>query len=941
MSRNNSVNSGLLWPKRLSALKGIISVLILSLPSFLHAQAPETLSPQGWSEGNTPVFNWTSVAGADSYDLRVTDVNGNVVLLEANIANTSFIPAATANLSFNTAYYWYVRSNNLETGTSSPWSVIKGFLPFDPAFVPAPQLPFSWTESLTPTFVWDGVAGAASYDFELLNADTWQVLFSKTGIEPATTSLEFPVASLKLDANKGYYWRVRAVDNLGRAGRFCDVKGFIPINVLAIPETLAPFSYTASLNPKFEWSAVSTATAYDVQIIEYFSQTVIFQGESLTNSMDFPQGVSLAWDGWYHWKVRAKNVAITTEWSDPRGFIPYDSELVPEAIEPFDYTPTMTPSFSWKAASRAQTFALRVIDYATGQVIFERGGFSGTGASFPEGLTLAMDSSYYWQIQGIDSEGRKSIWSPVRGFTPFDAGFVPQTVSPAGAVSADAFNGMLSWSKVEDAVFYRVTVDDRQSVVYQSGPVYGETFQIPVSLDKDKTYYWKVRAVKASGKHSFWSGAQEFAVYTAGFVPSGSAPNGTIYSRSPRFKWDAVPDATGYDFSMNDESGAVIFTSSDMTVNETSLPQDLTLSVDKRYTWKVRSKGGSERVSQWSSPVEFLVKDDFMARVPVTLAPVDTLNANPGVKFLWEPVPGATKYSVSLMSVGTNGALAALKTFTGLESAELTISAQDANLLFKNGKAYAWRVSASNAEGVSTQSTPSKQFKFVRVGSLKLSERFASLCHAAGEGSLQCKYHKIFVDLDQHELMSQDAGSKGFARLMRDQRHQILAKYRAERAEHIAKLKEERKKQAEERRRALAIARLSAQMEKLKSRMSKVEDRKQAAQAVKASAESAMAELTTNIAVLNQNLATENVKLKSLQAISSARRATAASRTATSNQSALVRKLTSDLNKLRSQLTSRTREAARAVERIKIEEGRIQVLSTQIQEVTAKLAVFR
>jgi hypothetical protein len=103
--------------------------------------APELESPEAGAKGVplTPVFQWSAIAGADSYEL--------VVSADANFGNPSILkvdeyalPAnawqADVSLSYDTTYYWKVRASS--SVSYSAWSAVSAFTTESP---PAPTAP--------------------------------------------------------------------------------------------------------------------------------------------------------------------------------------------------------------------------------------------------------------------------------------------------------------------------------------------------------------------------------------------------------------------------------------------------------------------------------------------------------------------------------------------------------------------------------------------------------------------------------------------------------------------------------------------------------------------------------------------------------------------------------------------------------------------------------
>lgn len=105
--------------------------------------APRLLSPEAGARvtATRPLFQWDTVAGAETYELLVaTDTSFSSPVI-ACIGENS-LPAtawqSTVNLNHDTAYYWKVRACNAETYSS--WSAVSAFVT-EPAPTPATPAP--------------------------------------------------------------------------------------------------------------------------------------------------------------------------------------------------------------------------------------------------------------------------------------------------------------------------------------------------------------------------------------------------------------------------------------------------------------------------------------------------------------------------------------------------------------------------------------------------------------------------------------------------------------------------------------------------------------------------------------------------------------------------------------------------------------------------------
>jgi hypothetical protein len=103
------------------------------------APAPTLTSPANGAVNQPlrPVFQWTTAAGATSFDLEVDDdpAFGSPAISVTGVSGTSYTP--TTDLDDATVYYWRVQSENLcgPGGLSTVFSFeTLSLLPFEDGF---------------------------------------------------------------------------------------------------------------------------------------------------------------------------------------------------------------------------------------------------------------------------------------------------------------------------------------------------------------------------------------------------------------------------------------------------------------------------------------------------------------------------------------------------------------------------------------------------------------------------------------------------------------------------------------------------------------------------------------------------------------------------------------------------------------------------------------
>ncbi len=205
-----------------------------SLVSSVIAPNLRTPGAGAKSVGLRPVFQWSAIAGAESYDLLVsTDVYFVNPIIKRVGADA--LPATAwqsdISLDYDTTYYWKVRASG--SGSYSAWSAVSAFttrsspaLEPSPAIEPSPALePLSIQLTapelyspgagvrgmpLKPIFQWSAIAGADSYELLVAtDASFTNPIIIKIGAHALPATAWQSDISLGYDAT--YYWRVRGI----------------------------------------------------------------------------------------------------------------------------------------------------------------------------------------------------------------------------------------------------------------------------------------------------------------------------------------------------------------------------------------------------------------------------------------------------------------------------------------------------------------------------------------------------------------------------------------------------------------------------------------------------------------------------------------------------------------------------------------------------------
>lgn len=251
----------------------------------------------------TPTVSWNPILGAESYKVWISNLSTgqSPVIFEENITQTSFTPASDLPVGLYRAWVqvW-------SGAASGGWS-----LPFDFHVSPAPVITqgMNSTFDRTPTFAWNAVSGATSYEFQLKNRNTGAMVIAQT---VAGTSLT-PGSNLP---DGPYRWFVRGRSDQNVYSLWTTATD---IYVGGRTDVLMPTGNTSDTTPTFSWRPVDGASRYELWLSRLDVPSVVINKTDNTTT-SFTPATALAAGSYRVW-VRA--VSTTNEfgpWSIPVTF---------------------------------------------------------------------------------------------------------------------------------------------------------------------------------------------------------------------------------------------------------------------------------------------------------------------------------------------------------------------------------------------------------------------------------------------------------------------------------------------------------------------------------------------------------------------------------------------------------------------------------------------
>ncbi|ROL61440.1 T9SS C-terminal target domain-containing protein [Bacteroidetes/Chlorobi group bacterium ChocPot_Mid] len=266
-------------------------------------------------------LKWEPIEGAEMFNIQIADNLNNFdkhVIFEYSSTITQFT-VPKGDLKNNTKYYW--RVNYIKNGRTSDWSDIFSFttepdLPTIPALI-SPEDNATDVHVLTQ-FNWQNLEGATEYILQVSDNESFQ----NKMIDINVVQNNYTAPKGKLDFNKKYFWRVKAIINNAERD-WSNIFNFstTELNLIA-PVLLYPFANAEDLplTTFFEWEQVPNADEYILAISDKsdFSKTV-FVDTVATTILNMKNGI-LNWDTEYFWKVKSKFMNYESNWSELRKF---------------------------------------------------------------------------------------------------------------------------------------------------------------------------------------------------------------------------------------------------------------------------------------------------------------------------------------------------------------------------------------------------------------------------------------------------------------------------------------------------------------------------------------------------------------------------------------------------------------------------------------------
>jgi hypothetical protein len=212
--------------------------------------SPDLTSPKDGTTGIsvTPTLEWNSL-DADYYILHLDTPSTETLVIDAEVNGTSYSVKNNESLNPETLYKWRVRG--VKDGIEGEWSTIAEFTTQaegggtgNNGKGPQKSTPAKDEKNVSkkPTFKWNKVEDADSYELEVIDTETQAILIDEVVMDTTYTP------GKEFQPNRHYQWRVRAFVS-GEAGEWSDLWEFSTTDEEIVFEVEVEQNYPNPFNP--------------------------------------------------------------------------------------------------------------------------------------------------------------------------------------------------------------------------------------------------------------------------------------------------------------------------------------------------------------------------------------------------------------------------------------------------------------------------------------------------------------------------------------------------------------------------------------------------------------------------------------------------------------------------------------------------------------------
>jgi hypothetical protein len=363
----------------------------------------------------------------------------------------------------------------------------------------------------------------------------------------------------------------------------------------APPTLLNPTNGATNVTPlpTFQWSSVSGASYYRLQVAEdsTFAVTVYDDSSVVGTSR---QSTQLATNTRYYWRVACRNPQGTGVFSTAFRFTTAVTPPSPLLLAPPDSALRLsrTATLLWASVFSATAYHVQVASNPQFTSLqFNDSTIVDTSATLPP---MPYGARLYWRVRAKVGT-LASIYSNPRTFTVMlEPPGMPTLLAPPNNTPDVPVSTTLTWGSVSLASLYNLQI---AYDTLMSNLMLNDTAVVlpswPARLQPSTTFFWRVRGRNTENTYGPYSGIWHFT--TGNFAPAIPVPtfpaNGdTGITRTTTLQWLGSPGASTYRAQIARDSLFGQLLQDDSTIAGTTLT---TVPLPSRTTcfWRVRAKG--------------------------------------------------------------------------------------------------------------------------------------------------------------------------------------------------------------------------------------------------------------------------------------------------------------------------------------------------------------
>ena len=335
------------------------------------------------------------------------------------------------------------------------------------------------------------------------------------------------------DENNTYFWNQYPVS----------ATDFDPNAPLPPAAPTVTMTYSDSGKPKLTWNAVSGATSYRVFRSESRGTGYSLLGTTTATSYT---NTGAAVGKTYYYRVKAVNSVGTSGYSNiVSGKAKTAAPAAPSVTA--GNSSTGKPQLTWKAVSGA-------VKYEVYRSTRQNSGYSLLGTTTSTSYVntgASTGTTYYYRVKAVNSAGTSAYSNIVSGTARTPAPAAPVL---KGGTSSASGKPQLTWAAVDGAAKYDVYRSNRADGTFSKVGSTDKTTYVNTGAVQGVTYFYKIRAVGASGASGF---SNTVAIHVAGVI---KAPAAVVLSgikadaAGITVTWKATANADTYNVLRRDAS---------------------------------------------------------------------------------------------------------------------------------------------------------------------------------------------------------------------------------------------------------------------------------------------------------------------------------------------------------------------------------------------------